>query len=98
MRPWLIVFGTWLALVGLQAAQAQVTIDITKITCEQFLGSKITDSHTFGIWLNGYVNGARGKTLIEPLAPGHIALVNYCESHMDMLVLDAAQNVFGAYK
>jgi hypothetical protein len=44
------------------------------------------------------VNGARGKTLIEPLSPGHIALVNYCESHMDMLVLDAARTVFGADK
>jgi hypothetical protein len=25
-------------------------------------------------------------------------LVNYCEHHMDMLVLDAARNVFGAGK
>jgi acid stress chaperone HdeB len=98
MRPWLIMFGTVLASMELQAVQAQVTIDITKITCEQFLGGKITDSHTFGIWLNGYVNGARRKTLVEPLAPGHIALVNYCESHMDMLVLDAARNVYGADK
>ena len=98
MRPWLIMFGTVLASIGLQAVQAQVTIDITKITCEQFLGSKITDSHTLGIWLNGYVNGARSKTLIEPLSPGHIALVNYCEHHMDMLVLDAARNIFGAEK
>ena len=98
MRPWCILLGAGLALIGLQSTQAQVTIDITKITCEQLLGSKITDSHTLGIWLNGYVNGARGKTLIEPLSPGHIALVNYCEHHMDMLVLDAARNVFGADK
>jgi acid stress chaperone HdeB len=98
MRPWLIMFGTGLAWIGLQAVQAQVTIDITKITCNQFLGSKITDSRTLGVWLNGYVNGARGKTLIEPLSPGHIALVNYCEHHMDMLVLDAARNIFGAEK
>jgi acid stress chaperone HdeB len=98
MRPWLIMLGTGLASIGLQAAQAQVTIDITKITCNQFLGSQITDSRTLGVWLNGYVNGLRGKTLIEPLSPGHIALVNYCEKHMDMLVLDAARNVFGAEK
>jgi hypothetical protein len=30
MRPWLIVVGPGLALIGLQAVQAQVTIDITK--------------------------------------------------------------------
>ena len=98
MRPWLIMFGTGLALIGLQAVQAQVTIDITEITCNQFLGSQITDSRTLGIWLNGYVNGERGKTLIHPLSSGHISLVHYCESNMDTLILDAARNVFGADK
>ena len=98
MRPWFIMFGAGLALIGLQAVQAQVTIDITEITCNQFLGSQITDSRTLGIWLNGYVNGERGKTLIHPLSPGHISLVHYCESHMDTLILDAARNVFGAEK
>ena len=42
MKPWLIMIGTGLASIGLQAAQARVTIDITKITCNQFLGSQIT--------------------------------------------------------
>jgi hypothetical protein len=69
MRPWLLIFGTGLASIGLQAAQAQVTIDITEITCNQFLGSQITDSRTLGIWLNGYVNGERGKRLIHPPFP-----------------------------
>jgi acid stress chaperone HdeB len=85
-------------LVGLQAAQAQVTIDITKITCSQFLGDDLTDSISLAIWLNGYVNGARGKTLIEPLSRGHNPLVRYCESHTDTPVLDAARNVYGADK
>jgi acid stress chaperone HdeB len=98
MRPWLIMFGVGLASIGLQAVQAQVTIDITKITCSEFLADQLTDSRTLAIWLNGYVNGARGKTLIDPLSAGHNALVRYCESHMDGLVLDGARNVFGADK
>jgi acid stress chaperone HdeB len=99
MRPWkLIMFGMGLALVGLQAAQAQVTIDITKLTCFDFLADRLTDSRTLGIWLNGYVNGARGKTMIEPLSAGHTDLVTYCQSHRDALVLDAARSVFGADK
>ena len=65
MKPWLIALGPGLALIGLQGAQAQVTIDITKITCHEFLYGQLTDSNTLGIWLNGYVNGARGKTLID---------------------------------
>ena len=92
------MLGLGLALVGLRAVQAQVTIDITKITCNQFLAGQLNDSRTLGIWLNGYVNGARGKTLIEPLSAGPINLAHYCESHFDTLVLDAARNVFGADK
>ena len=92
------MFSLGLALVGLQAVQAQVTIDVTKITCNQFLASQVTNSRTLGIWLNGYVNGTRGKTMIEPLAAGHLDLAAYCKSHMDTPVLDAARNVFGADK
>jgi hypothetical protein len=98
MRSCLIMFGTGLALVGLQAAQAQVTIDIKKLTCFHFLADQLTDSRTLGIWLNGYVNGERGRTLIEPLSAGHTDLVTYCQSHRDTLVLDAARSVFGADK
>jgi hypothetical protein len=98
MRLWLIIFVTGLASSGLQAAQAQVTIDITKLTCYNFLADQLTDSRTLGIWLNGYVNGARGKTMIEPLSAGHLDLLAYCQSHMDTLVLDAARNVFSADK
>ena len=60
-------------VVGLQAVQAQVTIDVTKITCEQFLASEVTDFRTLGIWLNGYANGARGKTSSTPF-PKHTSV------------------------
>jgi acid stress chaperone HdeB len=98
MRPWLIMLGPGLALIGLQAAQAQVTIDITKITCNQFLAGQLTDSRTLAIWLNGYVNGVRRKTLIDPLSVGENNLVDYCVSHTNTLVLDAARNLAGADK
>jgi acid stress chaperone HdeB len=92
------MLGPGLALIGLQAVQAQVTIDITKITCNQFLAGQLTDSRTLAIWLNGYLNGARGKTLVDPLSLEENNLINYCLSHSNMLVLDAARNVVGADK
>jgi acid stress chaperone HdeB len=95
MRSWLIIFGTGLAYIGLQTAHAQVTIDITKITCREFVDGRVTDTNTLSVWLNGYVNGARAKTLIDPLSAGRDALVHYCEDHTNGLVLDAARNVFG---
>jgi acid stress chaperone HdeB len=98
MRPWLIMLGPGLALIGLQAVQAQVTVDITKITCNEFLTGQLTDSRSLAIWLNGYVNGVRGKTLIDPLSVGENNLIDYCVSHIDTPVLDAARNVVGAEK
>jgi acid stress chaperone HdeB len=92
------MLGPGLALVGLQAVQAQVTIDITKLTCNEFVTAQLTDTNTLSVWLNGYVNGTRGKTLIDPLSPGRIDLVHYCEDHTGALVLDAARNVYGADK
>jgi hypothetical protein len=56
------MLGAGLALIGLQAVQAQVTIDITKITCDQFLAGQLTDANTLSKWLSGYVNGERKKT------------------------------------
>jgi acid stress chaperone HdeB len=98
MRPWLIMLGPGLALVGLQAVQAQVTVDITKITCNEFVAGQLTDSRSLAIWLNGYVNGARGKTFIDPLSVGENGLIDYCVNHTNALVLDAARNVVGADK
>ena len=92
------MLGPGLALIGLQAAQAQVTIDITKITCNQFLAGQLTDLRTLAIWLNGYVNGARRKTLVDPLSVGENNLIDYCVSHTNTLVLDAARDLAGADK
>ena len=51
------MLGPALALMGLQAVQAQLTIDITKITCDQYLAGELTDANTLSKWLSGYVNG-----------------------------------------
>jgi acid stress chaperone HdeB len=98
MRSWLIMLGPGLALIGLQAVQAQVTIDIRKITCNEFLAGQLTDSRSLAIWLNGYLNGARGRTLIDPLSVTENNLIDYCVGHNNMLVLDAARNVVGVDK
>jgi acid stress chaperone HdeB len=98
MRRQLIMLVLGLVVIGVHAVQAQVTVDITKITCNQFLGGQLTDSRTLAIWLNGYVNGARRKTLVDPLSVGENNLIDYCVNHTNTLVLDAARNLVGADK
>ena len=57
-----------------------------------------SNSRSLAIWLNGYVNGARGKTLVDPLSVGENNLIDYCVSHTNTLVLEAARNLVGADK
>ena len=87
--------------VGLDGAAGSAgasNVDIRKITCNEFLAGQLTDSRSLAIWLNGYVNGTRGKTLIDPLSVGENNLIDYCVSHTNALVLDATRNVVGADK
>jgi hypothetical protein len=43
-----------IAFLAATAGHAQVTIDVSKITCEQYLGFKVADPRDIGIWLSGY--------------------------------------------
>ena len=61
---------TWFALppillLTLSAAQAQTTIDVTKITCGQFMSLSVAPPDTIAIWLNGYYHGTQRRTLID---------------------------------
>jgi len=51
-----------LTLAAAQAAQAQTTVDVAKITCEQFLLSR--DTQSFAVWLNGYYHGQRNDPVL----------------------------------
>jgi hypothetical protein len=55
-----------LALLVLTAqgiAHAQVTVDISKITCQQLL--LMRDSQALSYWLSGYYQGAHRNTSLE---------------------------------
>jgi acid stress chaperone HdeB len=63
----LAVPGLIFTLVAVPA-QAQVMLDISKVTCDQFAGYKITDPQNIAVWLSGYYNGKRGNTVIDTQA------------------------------
>ena len=46
-----------------QTAHAQVTVDISKITCEQFNVMPKMDS--VALWLNGYYHGGKRESVID---------------------------------
>ena len=94
MKIWLITLCPLLAIFGASLAKAQDTIDVGKITCEQFITSQIIDSRTLSVWLSGYYNGTQKNTVIHPSAvrKSEFTMVNYCVSHPDMILMDAVKN------
>jgi acid stress chaperone HdeB len=69
MRNIKMVRSTWLGLLlmllALSTAQAQTTIDVAKITCEQFVTAKVASAENIAIWLSGYYHGKRNSTIID---------------------------------
>jgi acid stress chaperone HdeB len=46
-------------------ARAQVTIDVSKITCDQFLSFSIADPEKIALWISGYYHGTRNNTILD---------------------------------
>jgi HdeA/HdeB family len=82
------------------AAAAQATIDVAKITCQQFMFGNIIDSRTISIWLAGYYSGTHNDTVVDVTAMQEKAreVVRYCMANPDMVVMEATKNVLGMSK
>lgn len=81
-----------------QDAQAQETVDVGKITCEQFLAKSTTDSRTISIWLSGYYSGTRNNTVVDvgSFQKDANKLIVYCNSHAEVTLMEALKNAVGA--
>ena len=62
MRPIIIVSG--LAIVLSSHAHSQVTVDVSKITCDQYVHSRIANPRLIGAWLSSYYNAKRDNRVI----------------------------------
>jgi acid stress chaperone HdeB len=61
-----LVMIALLFFLGIAPAKAQVTIEVSKITCAQYLNFTIADPRDIAIWLSGYYHGKAGSTVLEP--------------------------------
>ena len=100
MKSSFILFAMLISVFGISVGRAQDTIDIAKVTCDQFLSGQIYDAQTFSIWLSGYYNGTRHNTVVDvsALKSHSLDVMDYCISHKDMTLMEASQNVLGAKK
>ena len=81
----------------ISAAQAQVMVDVSKITCEQFRGYAITDPNNIALWLSGYYNGQRGNTIVNVQNfKEHLEKVkDYCITNPKVTVMQAVVSLLG---
>ena len=87
-----------LILCSVPSAQAQVTIDATKITCDQFVHSKVGTPRVTAAWLSGFYNGKRDNRIIDTqvLEENLSKLERFC--FFKLPVMQAIEQVVGMGK
>jgi acid stress chaperone HdeB len=98
MKSSFIVLGMLISIVTVLPAKAQITLDVSKITCRQFLLGKVgASTRSVANWLSGYYNGKRDNTVIEvgSMRKNERELERYCRQHSEMNVMDAAKEALG---
>jgi hypothetical protein len=100
VTAWLIVFSAALALLGAAPAQAQVSLDVAKITCRQLFFDKMISPNekSLAIWLSGYYNAKRNNTVLDlgALAKNVDKVEDYCRMNEDVTVMDAVSKALGS--
>ncbi len=100
LRSKLAIATLLLALAPCPLARAQVTVDVAKITCEQFTLYKLTDPQNIALWLSGYYHGQRNDTIVDTqqLAANLRKIKDYCNLKPNETVMRAVEAVFGPAK
>ena len=97
-----IVLGTILVLSTSLPSQAQVTVDVTKINCDQFVHHKISEPSLIAAWFSGYYNAKRNNRLIDlqTLEENTSKVKNYCsdEKNFKVPLMKAVEQVLGKSK
>ena len=77
------------------AASAQVTIDVAKVSCNQFALYKVSDPDTIAVWLHGYYSGKRGNTVVDvgQLKANAKKLRDYCLQNPETNLLQAVEEL-----
>jgi len=100
MKQQPFVWGAAFFLLAAPAAQAQVEVDVSKITCEQFLLFKVADPRDIGIWLSGYYHAKIGSTVLDiaKFKDNAEKLKDYCRANLQQPVMKGVETLLGPGK
>jgi acid stress chaperone HdeB len=93
MRVRLLMAGALLAMLVPVTAHAQVSVDVAKLTCKQFLLDAVAPTKSVTMWLSGYYHGKHGGTVVDFAAMAREAdkVEDYCRLNLDMTLMDAIE-------
>ena len=102
MYPKCAVLGLILELFVAVPATAQVTVDVTKINCDQFVHHKISEPRLMAAWFSGYYNAKRNNQVLDlqTFEENMTKVTNYCsdEKNFKVPVMKAIEQVLGKSK
>ena len=77
--------------------QAQMTLDVSKITCEQYYLAKVVHPNSVAIWLSGFYNGKRNNTIldVERVKASAYKIRGYCRDNFQTTMVEAVEKVLG---
>jgi acid stress chaperone HdeB len=80
--------------------RAEITIDVSRLSCKEFMSDVVTWPDNMAYWLSGYYNGKRGNTVIDVVGLRDYAnkVEQYCISNKEMTVMKAAETVLNGSK
>jgi acid stress chaperone HdeB len=100
LEPKHFMRGLAFLLLAMPAAQAQVQIDVSKISCEQYLLFKVADPRDISIWLSGYYHGKINNSVLDVQAfkDNVDKLKSYCRANLQEPVMKGVETLIRAAK
>jgi len=79
------------------AANAQVTIDMSALTCDQYLAMSPARSRDFSAWMSGWYSYETRRRVVDVLAhQKNIAgIKSWCQSRPQASIMNALQSTVG---
>jgi acid stress chaperone HdeB len=94
------MLGLAAILAASSGAQAQVILDLSKVTCDQWVKYQVANPKFIAMWLSGYFHGKRGDTMIDTqkLIADADDVERYCFKNPAALLMPSVEAIVGGQK
>ena len=102
MKAYFVTLTALSVLLSASQARTQMTVDVAKITCRQYLFDRNFSPRAPMIanWLSGYFNGQKNNTVVDlgAMARNKDKVEDYCRMNQDVTLVEAAKTALGLPK